>query len=149
MSAIASANFHFLHAHSPQLVRLGTLAEHYFKDDPNTCLIKLRQFGELLAQTTGANAVLFSSPDEPQADLLRRLQLERILPAEVAELFHHLRRAGNRATHDQAGDHAEALACLKVARQLGIWFHRTFGTDRTFAPGPFVPPPDPAAARGA
>jgi type I restriction enzyme R subunit len=35
--------------HDPQLVRLGGLAERYFKDDPNTCLIKLRQFGEVLA----------------------------------------------------------------------------------------------------
>jgi type I restriction enzyme R subunit len=67
MIAINSANFSFLKADSPQLVRLGALAEHYFQDDPNTCLIKLRQFGELLAQTTAANAGLFASPDEPQA----------------------------------------------------------------------------------
>jgi type I restriction enzyme R subunit len=38
------------------------------------------------------------------------------------------------------------LTALKVARQLGIWFHRTFGPDRQFRPGPFVPPPDPKAA---
>ena len=46
------SNFTFLAAHDQQLVRLATLAERYFKDDPNTCLIKLRQFGELLAQLT-------------------------------------------------------------------------------------------------
>ena len=45
-----SANFDFLGTHDEQLVRLGALAERYFKDDPNTCLIKLRQFGEVLAQ---------------------------------------------------------------------------------------------------
>jgi type I restriction enzyme R subunit len=58
MISINSANFGFLKADSPQLVRLGALAEHYFQDDPNTCLIKLRQFGELLAQTTAASAGL-------------------------------------------------------------------------------------------
>lgn len=47
-----SANFEFLSAHDPQLVRLGALAERYFQEDPNTCLIRLRQFGELLAQRT-------------------------------------------------------------------------------------------------
>jgi type I restriction enzyme, R subunit len=47
-----SANFDFLGKHDAQLVRLGALAERYFKDDPNTCLIKLRQFGEVLAQMT-------------------------------------------------------------------------------------------------
>ena len=48
-----SANFDFLGKYDVQLVRLGALAERYFKEDPNTCLIKLRQFGEVLAQTDG------------------------------------------------------------------------------------------------
>lgn len=50
-----SLNFSFLAVHNIQLVRLATLAERYFADDPNTCLIKLRQFGELLAQLAAAN----------------------------------------------------------------------------------------------
>lgn len=54
-----SANFKFLHAHSPQLVRLSALAERNFRDDPNTCLIKLRQFGEVLAQLTAAKTGLY------------------------------------------------------------------------------------------
>ena len=140
-----SANFDFLGTSDAQLVRLGALAERYFKDDPNTCLIKLRQFGEVLAQLTAAKAGLLASPEEPQADLLRRLKFERVAPREVGELFHQLRIAGKRATHGQTGDHAEALSSLKIARQLGIWFRRTFGTG-TFTPGPFVPPPDPTDA---
>ena len=51
---IPSANFAFLAQHDVQLVRLGALAERYFRDDPNTCLIKLRQFGEVLAQLVAA-----------------------------------------------------------------------------------------------
>ena len=145
MISINSANFGFLKADSPQLVRLGALAEHYFQDDPNTCLIKLRQFGELLAQTTAANAGTLSSQEESQTDLLGRLKFERVLPGETADLFHQLRIAGNHATHHQAGTHAEALASLKIARQLGIWFYRTFKRDPKFSPGPFTPPPDPAA----
>ena len=35
-------------------MRLAALAERYFADDPNTCLIKLRQFTELLAQSVAA-----------------------------------------------------------------------------------------------
>jgi type I restriction enzyme R subunit len=143
---VSSANFDFLDQHDAQLVRLGTLAERYFRDDPNTCLIKLRQFGEVLAQLVGAKAGLYRSPDEPQADLLRRLNLERITPREVGDLFYQLRVTGNRATHDLSGTHGEALTGLKVARQLGIWFHRTFGTATGFKAGQFVPPPDPAAA---
>lgn len=51
-----SANFGFLGQHDAQLVRLGALAERYFRDDPNTCLIILRQFGEVLAQLAAAKA---------------------------------------------------------------------------------------------
>lgn len=144
MKAI-SANFDFLRSDDVQLVRLSGLAERYFKDDPNTCLIKLRQFGELLAQLTAAKSGLLTSPDEQQADLLRRLKFERIVPREVGDLFHQLRMAGNRATHAQTGDHAEALSTLKIARELGIWFHRTFA-DSKYKPGAFVPPPDPVDA---
>jgi type I restriction enzyme, R subunit len=144
-----STNFNFLGQHDVQLVRLGALAERYFRDDPNTCLIKLRQFGEVLAQLVAAKAGLYRSPDEPQADLLRRLNLERIAPREVGNLFYQLRVTGNRATHDLSGTHTEALTGLKVTRQLGIWFHRTFGQAAGFKPGPFAPPPDPAAATAA
>lgn len=61
-----SANFGFLAAHDAQLVRLGGLAERYFKDDQNTCLIKVRQFGEVLAQLTAAKAGLLTSTEEQQ-----------------------------------------------------------------------------------
>ena len=54
--------------------------------------------------------------------------------------------SGNRATHEAVGTHAEALHQLKMARQLAIWFHRSFGGAKAFSAGPFVPPADPAAA---
>lgn len=117
-----SANFAFLRSHDVQLVRLGALAERYFQDDPNTCLIKLRQFAELLAQLTAAKTGLFLSTEENQADLLRRLKAERVLPPQVADLFHQIRMVGNKATHQYTGTHAEALTQLKIARHLGIWF---------------------------
>lgn len=145
MTSMASANFEFLKVHEPQLVRLAVQAEGYFRNDPNTCLIKLRQFGEVLAQLTAAKMGLFTDPEESQSDLLRRLKYEHAIPGETGELFYKLRKIGNDATHKLAGNHAEALTNLKIARELGAWFHRTF-SDPKFRPGPFVPPPDPAAA---
>jgi type I restriction enzyme R subunit len=145
MVPMASANFDFLKEHELSLVTLGAQAEQYFRSDPNTCLIKLRQFGELLAQLTAAKTALFTSPDEAQAELLRRLKFAGAIPGETGELFYKLRSIGNRATHSLAGEHSDALTNLKCARELGVWFHRTFA-DPKFKPGPFVPPPDPAAA---
>jgi type I restriction enzyme, R subunit len=144
--SLESANFQFLRSHDVQLVRLGALAERYFRDDPSTCLIKLRQFAELLAQLTAAKTGLFVSTQESQADLLRRLKVERVISPDIADLFHQIRIIGNRATHTYTGDRTEALTLLKMARHLGIWFHRTFGGDRQFKPGAFVPPPNPTDA---
>jgi type I restriction enzyme R subunit len=141
-----SANFAFLRSHDEQLVRLGALAERYFQEDPNTCLIKLRRFAELLAQLTAAKTGLFISTEENQADLLRRLKFERVITEQVANLFHQIRIVGNKATHQCTGSHREALTQLKIARNLGIWFHQTFSGDRNFKAGAFVPPPKPADA---
>lgn len=143
---MSGGNFTFLKVHDDQLARLGALAERYFKDDPNTCLIKLRQFAELLAQQLAARMGLFMSADEPFADLLQRLKADRAMPREAGDLFHQLRITGNQAAHAHKDDHGSALTALKIARQLGIWFHRAFGRDTSFAPGPFVPPTSPADA---
>ena len=138
-----SPNFAFFNAHNAQLAKLGTLAEKYFRDDPVTCLIKLRQYGELLAQLVAANVGLYTNPDESQIDLLHRLQSRYLLPGEVKDLFHQLRKSGNEAVHELRGSHALALSHLKYARELGIWFHRTFSRDSSFKPGAFIPPADP------
>ena len=143
-----SANFGFLIVHDRLLDRLGALAERYFADDPSTALIKLRQFGEVLAQRTAARAGLYVSTDESQLELLRRLRDHGLLPREIGELFHGLRTAGNAATHEHQGDHRDALYQLRMARELGAWFHRTF-RERGFKLGAFVPPPDPKAESAA
>lgn len=140
------SNFGFLKVYDAQLVRLGVLAERYFKDDPNTCLIKLRQLAELLAQQLAARMGMFTSSEEPFAELLKRLKAERAMPREAGDLFHQLRIAGNDAAHASRDDHATALTSLKIARQLGIWFHTTFGRDTKFTLGPFVPPTSPTDA---
>jgi len=140
--ASQSVNFGFLAPYDDALVGVAALAERYFADDPVTCLMKLRQFGELLAQQVAARAGVFVAVDEPQSDLLGRLRRDTAYSRDVIDLFHDLRRTGNEAVHQHRGDHATALTGLKVARQLAVWFHRTFG-DRTFRAGLFQPPQTP------
>jgi type I restriction enzyme R subunit len=136
------SNFSHLAAHDEQLLRLGLLAEQYFSADPNTSLLKLRQLAELLAQLVASQVGLYTSPEEPQYQLIYRLQDQGILPSEIAQLFSEVRRAGNAANHALAGDHRTALATLKITWQLGLWFHRTF-QDPSFKSGPFIPPAAP------
>lgn len=138
-----SPNFAFLKIYDLQLVRLGTQAERYFLDDPNTCLIKLRQFAELLAQILAAKVGLYESQNENQVDLLRRLQYQDAVSGQALDLFHQLRKTGNDATHSLTGERGTALSHLKYARSLGVWFHRAYGGQRNFKAGPFVPPQAP------
>ncbi|MEL7068497.1 MAG: type I restriction-modification system endonuclease [Cyanobacteria bacterium J06581_3] len=139
-----SRNFVFLKVHSIELVRLGSLAGQYFANDPNTCLIKLRQFGEVLAQLVAAKVGLYEEPGERQVDLLRRLKFRGAVTGQAADMFHEIRKKGNDATHDGYDDKGVALNCLKYARSLGVWFHRNYGGAKQFKAGPFVPPVDPA-----
>ena len=136
------SNFSVLSQHDEQLLRLGMLAEKYFADDPNTCLLKLRQLAESLAQMLAARTGLYMSQEETQHDLLRRLQDSGVLPREIYQVFGEVRRAGNAASHDLSGDHRTALTALKLSWQLGLWFHRTF-KDAGYKSGPFIPPKAP------
>src|SRR6266536_623843 len=146
---LPTINFAFLSVHDAQLVQLGALAERYFRDDPGTAIFKLRQFAELLSKTIAAHHALYLGERERFEETLRRLSYERIVPKEAADVFHALRKVGNRAVHEARGNHTDALSALKFARQLGIWFHRTYGKQADFKPGPFVPPPEPIDATAA
>ncbi|MEP9399927.1 type I restriction-modification system endonuclease [Mesorhizobium sp. KR2-14] len=143
---MGSANFEFLNEHDRRLVTLGGLAERYFRDDPSTAIVKLRQFAELTAKIIAARHAAYRDERESFEETLRRLSYERIIPKEVADIFHALRKTGNVAVHEAKGAHSDALTALKLARSLGVWFHRTYARQPTFNPGVFVPPPEPVDA---
>ncbi len=140
-------NFGYLAHHDARLAALGSQAEEHFAADPTVTLFKLRQFGEVLAQRAAAKVGLFVAGESQQA-LIDRLHERGAIGATQRTLFHDLRRVGNRAVHEGIGDHPEALHQLRMARELAIWFQRSFGNDRKFDPGPFVPPASPAKAEG-
>ncbi|WP_076830062.1 type I restriction-modification system endonuclease [Bradyrhizobium brasilense] len=144
-----SINFDFLTVHDAKLVQLASRAEYYFQDDPVTALIKLRQFAELMAKLVAAKHATYEDERETFEAILRRLSFERIIPKAIADVFHALRKAGNSAVHEADGDHSDALAALKFARQLAVWFHRVYGRQPDFSPGAFIVPieePDPTEA---
>jgi type I restriction enzyme R subunit len=142
LSGEMRSNFSHLGQLDAQLVRLGALAEKYFADDANTSMVKIRQFGEYLAQSVASRIGVYTSSEEQQITLLRRLQDQGILSREVSQLFHQIRITGNAANHAGRDDFRAALNLLKFATQLGIWFQRTFGK-ADFKSGPFVPPSPP------
>ncbi len=143
MDVSAAANFGFLAGHDPLLAKLPVLAEKYFADDPVTAIEKLRQFGEQLAARVAAHAGVHV-PGEEQFSLLKRLERDRVLPPQTAEILHGIRKAGNDAVHDRLGDHNVALFQLRMAQKVAVWFYKFRTGQKNFkAPG-FVPPTTPA-----
>jgi type I restriction enzyme, R subunit len=137
------SNFEFLDEVDQELSNLGRLAESYFGDDPSTCLIKLRQFGERLTRRHAILAGVEIEENSSQADILRKLRYERLAPNRILDLMHHLRKVGNLAVHEVKGDHDEALACLKMSRQLGLWHYRSVTSNRSLVLEQFIPPQVP------
>lgn len=136
------SNFAHLAGLQADLALLGGRAERFFVDDPNTCLLKLRQFAELMAQQVAARAGLFAPGEDNQAALLSRLRQQGWLARDVSDLFHWIRKAGNEANHQLHGTHADALQGLKMATVLGVWYHRSFH-NAAFKGGAFIPPAAP------
>ena len=142
----AVSNFDFLKSHDPLLLRLGKDAERYFSRDPNTSLLKLRQLGEALAQHAADLAGLELDERDPpsQLHLIRKLERADFVDREVAQLFHLIRKSGNRAVHEFTSQHGQAMEVLKACRKVAIWFHRTLGRKTNFKAGPFIKPTDPS-----
>jgi len=140
------SNFYFLKDHDPILLELAQGAERAFAGDPNTTLVKLRQLSEALAQDIAMRCGIAAQPQTTQAELLYLVGRELSLEPIVMNLFHGLRKAGNQAVHQFKTRHKEALAGLKVGRDLAVWYHRFFGKgSEQFKPEPFIVPEDPSA----
>lgn len=141
----ASENFEFLSEHSAIYLQLMRTAEAVFVSDPNTTLIKIRQLGEALAQDLATRYGINFDKQTTQVELLKRLNSANLLDSNVRNLFHLVRMAGNEAAHEFQTRHREALEALKGARELAVWFHRSFGKQGSaFKAGAFIQPTDPS-----
>jgi type I restriction enzyme R subunit len=141
----AHSNFSFLSEHSPLLADLGRTAERLYPFDPSSSVLKLRLLAEALTrEMAGRLGLKLLQPT--QAELLRAVDNKLGMDAQVRQMFHLLRVRGNSAAHEvnHAIGYREGLEALKVAREVAVWFHRTFGQQPDFKPGPFVLPDDPS-----
>src|SRR5262245_64648662 len=94
-NAFASPNFAFLTKYDEVLVRHAALAERYVFDDPNSALLKLRQFGELLAQHAAACTGVAVEERDSQLELIHTLLERQVINTQVSQLLHGLRKSGN------------------------------------------------------
>jgi type I restriction enzyme, R subunit len=138
---LATSNFSFLEPYEMLLPKLGVQAERHFAEDPATCIVKLQQFADLLAQRTALTLGVSFSPSNDFLDLLNHLR-SRGVARQVLDIFHRFSSSGGDTANGEKKKQVEALHELKLAKALAEWYVRLATNDPSFCAPPFVIPPD-------
>ena len=117
------SNFDFLKKAQPSvLYRIAHLAETYLYSDPNGCLVKLRQFSEVMTNEVFQTEHIPLPYDNTQLNRINTLKNEGIIGYELASLFHTLRQKGNEAVHTGTESVSSAQTSLQTAFRLAEWY---------------------------
>lgn len=101
MLDIKSLNFEPLRAACPELANMGGYAEHYAHTDPESALVKLRNFAERLVDRIYLKLRLQRMPQSTFVDLLHDASFKTVAAPQVLDKLHLLRRIGNRGAHGE------------------------------------------------
>lgn len=126
MQDIKSLNFEPLRAAYPELANMGGYAEHYAHTDPESALVKLRNFAERLVDRIYLKLKLERAPQSNFVDLLHNSSFQTVAQPLVLDKLHLLRRLGNRGAHGEDVVATDAVRCVQEAWQLARWLHVTF-----------------------
>lgn len=121
------SNFDFLNKDFPVLANFGKLAERYCFSDPNSCLIKVGMIGETIVNLMFTYDGVALPYDNTAATRINALMREGLLTAELCDILHILRKARNKATHENYGSEEEGKNLLQMAHSLCEWFMQTYG----------------------
>lgn len=135
------SNFSFLEKDWPELAKIGQLAERNLYDDTNTALLKMGIFSERLVQYILALEHIQEPEGYENTASVRISILKRsgLLPHEISDILHVLRKRRNDAAHDYYESESVAQAMLQFTYQLSVWFFQTYKTF-AFQPEPFFLP---------
>lgn len=125
------SNFKFLTSEYPILANLGTLAEKYIHDDPNSSLFKMRLFGEKTVEAIFEIHQLDFPYDNSAFRRLELLKDESILEDNILGIFHTIRKSGNQAVHDGKAGKELALNLLFSGFKIAKWFYETYSEETT------------------
>lgn len=105
-----------------EIARYARDAEQYVQKDPSVALFKLRLFAETMTDEIFRIEEIPIQETEKQVDRIKILEERQIIPADIAKIFHNIRKAGNKAAHSGKGTTEEAKNLLKQASHLAAWF---------------------------
>ena len=121
------SNFEFLQSEFPVLSTLGGQAEKYCFSDPNSCLMKLGMIGESIVNLMFTYDRIQLPYDNTAATRISTLQREGLLTRDLTDILHALRKARNKAVHENYDSASECKILLEMAHSLCEWFMQTYG----------------------
>ncbi len=126
MQDLTSLNFEPLRPVWPELANMGGYAEHYAHSDPQSALVKLRNFAERVVDHIYIKLRLQRAPQSSFIDLLNNASFRMVATDLPLDKLHLIRKLGNRAAHGEGVQAEDALRCVREAWQLARWLHVTF-----------------------
>lgn len=133
------SNFEFLQSEFPLLSTFGSQAEKYCFSDPNSCLMKLGMIGESIVNLMFTYDRIQLPYDNTAVTRIDMLQREGLLSRDLVNILHALRKARNKAVHENYDSVADCKALLEMAHSLCEWFMQTYG-DWSYKHHDFVMP---------
>ena len=133
------SNFSFLQDTFPVLANFGGQAEQYCYSDSNSCLMKLGMIGETIVNLMFTYDRIPFPYENTAVKRIDTLVREGLLPRDLSDILHLLRKARNKAVHENYASVDEGKALLQMAYSLCEWFMMTYG-DWNYQSRPFVMP---------
>jgi type I restriction enzyme R subunit len=123
----SSLNFEHLRKRWPQLAELGAYAENYSVSDPQSAMVKLRCYVELMVGQIYKELRLPSLPNANIYDKLTSGSFTTVVDQIILDKFHAIRRGGNKAAHEGYTDQHDAQWLVKEAYLVGCWYFMAYG----------------------
>lgn len=133
------SNFAFLEADFPVLAQFGRNAETYLYSDSNSCLMKVGMIGETVVNLMFTYDRIAPPKENSAVERINVLAREGLLTQDLVDILHALRKARNRAVHENYESVSDGQALLQMAHSLCEWFMQTYG-DWNYRNQPFVMP---------
>ncbi len=141
-----ASNFAFLHEKFPEFEKLAELAESYCRSDSHSCLLKIGLLCEGMVKVMFATDRISLPERADAAERIDILSRRGLLPRNVAEAFHLVRKVRNKAAHEGLSlPENQTLYYLQIVHSLCGWFYQTYG-DEHYQHAAFFTPSTPSAA---
>ena len=121
------SNFDFLSNDFPVLAQFGRTAEAYLYSDSNSCLMKLGMIGETIVNLMFTYDRISFPRDNSAVERINVLSREGFLTKDLVGILHALRKARNKAVHENYESVSDGKALLQMAHSLCEWFMQTYG----------------------